>query len=451
MGFSSPPSSSVSGGIVLAAVFIITVFLIFIGFPAQSIFLLLFATIIFVVSFLNTYVALVIVVFSMLLSPEIGAGGIPGRAVVIRAEDVFLFVMFFGWLAKMAVNKELGFMRATALNAPVTIYICACLVSTLWGVLNGFTTYKSAVFYLLKYLEYFLLYFMVVNNLRSMKEARQFVSLLLVVCFLVCLYAWHQIPSGERISAPFEGKEGEPNTFAGYLLLMLSLIAGRLFYNNSSTQRFVLAGLFGLAIVPFVYTLSRGGWLAFFPSFLTFIILQKRMRAQLIAVMIILVFILPHVVPKRVHERVQETFVADKSYKVMGKKVNLAESAAARLDSWKTGLTTWLSSPILGKGIPVSAVIDNQYTRVLSETGIVGFIAFLWMLATLFQVGLKAFYLDGAGIFTRGVSLGFLAGMVGILAHSVTAADFIVVRIMEPFWFLAGIVTILPELEKTNE
>jgi hypothetical protein len=48
----------------------------------------------------------------------------------------------------------------------------------------------------------------------------------------------------------------------------------------------------------------------------------------------------------------------------------------------------------------------------------------------------------------RGVALGFLAGTVGLLVHAIGSNTFIIVRIMEPFWFFAGIVVMLPLLER---
>jgi len=43
--------------------------------------------------------------------------------------------------------------------------------------------------------------------------------------------------------------------------------------------------------------------------------------------------------------------------------------------------------------------------------------------------------------------MGFLAGFIGLLVHAVGANTFIIVRIMEPFWFILAIVIMLPELE----
>jgi hypothetical protein len=37
---------------------------------------------------------------------------------------------------------------------------------------------------------------------------------------------------------------------------------------------------------------------------------------------------------------------------------------------------------------------------------------------------------------------------VGLVVHALGANTFIIVRIMEPFWFFVGIITVLPMLER---
>jgi hypothetical protein len=51
----------------------------------------------------------------------------------------------------------------------------------------------------------------------------------------------------------------------------------------------------------------------------------------------------------------------------------------------------------------------------------------------------------------KGLTIGFFAGFIGLLFHAIGANTFIIVRIMEPFWFFAGIIAVLPSLERQNE
>ena len=48
----------------------------------------------------------------------------------------------------------------------------------------------------------------------------------------------------------------------------------------------------------------------------------------------------------------------------------------------------------------------------------------------------------------QGLGIGFLAGFVGLIVHAIGANTFIIVRIMEPFWFFVGIIAVIPMLER---
>jgi len=351
----------------------------------------LLSSIVFLISLLKTDFALIILIFSMLLSPEFGAGGVAGRTIVVRLDDIFLIAVFLGWLAKMAINKEFGLIRSTVLNRPISVYISICVVATLFGALQGYVEIKRGVFFLLKYIEYYVLFFMVANNLKTMKQARKFVFFIFMTAFLVCIYGWSQIPSGARVSAPFEGVEGEPNTFAGYLILIMALILGFILHAESSKKRVVLLGLLGFTMVPFVYTLSRGGWFGFIAMYLALIIFSKKFKVLLLFALVSMILIIPRIMPESVHSRVEENFVSDRTYTVLGKKITLAESAADRVDSWKYGLEKWAQHPILGFGIPTATIVDNQFTLVLTETGILGFAAFFWIISRIFSLGIRTY------------------------------------------------------------
>src|SRR3989475_6124328 len=186
---------------------------------------LLIAFTVFLVVFVKTEVGLYLVIFSMLLSPEIATGPVglaEGRRVVIRTEDLVLLVVAFSWLAKTAVNKELGLTLKTQLNRPILWYVIVTAFATLLGYATGTVQGLGGFFYVLKYVEYFVVYYMVANNLGDRSQAWRLVGAALLTAAIVSVIGAAQIPSGQRVSAPFEGSEGEPNTFGGYLVLMIA-------------------------------------------------------------------------------------------------------------------------------------------------------------------------------------------------------------------------------------
>jgi O-antigen ligase len=130
-------------------------------------------------------------------------------------------------------------------------------------------------------------------------------------------------------------------------------------------------------------------------------------------------------------------------------RVGLDPSTSARLISFQGAIGGWLSRPVFGYGVTGFGFMDAQYARVLVETGAVGLAAFVWLIATVIRYSRSAF-LTLREPEDRGVALGFLAGTVGLLVHAIGSNTFIIVRIMEPFWFFAGIVLMLPQLERAE-
>lgn len=438
-----------TGIIVIVCIVLLTIIFSLVTFhlPPQFPLGFLLAAAIFLTVLLNTQLALIILILSMLFSPELGLGQVGGRIVILRAEDIFLFLVFFGWLAKLAINKELILLKTTPLNRPIFAYMFVCILSTFFGIMDGRMQTKVAVFYLLKYFEYFFLFFLVVNNIKNIRQIKVFIFFLLLTCFLVCLYAWTQLGEGERISAPFEGG-GEPNTFGGYLILMMAVIISVILYSQSIKQRFILSGLLVFIVPPFLFTLSRSSWLGFFAMYIALIFISEKSKLILVFGLICIILLAVFYAPQKIRGRVEETFTPGLRYSVGGKNIVLDESTSARIESWKVVFIELKKRPILGYGIPAVMVIDNQYGRVLREVGIVGFGVFIWLMVRIFKLGRQAYYnLSQDNKLARGLTMGFIAGFIGLLIHAFGTATFIIIRIMEPFWFLAAIVASLEELD----
>src|SRR5207245_11181851 len=103
-------------------------------------YILVIAFAVFLVVFIKTEFGLYLVIFSMLLSPKLGSGSgelDESRRVVIRTEDLLLLVVAFTWLAKTAVNKELGLARKTPLNRAILWYMAVTTIATLVGYPPG--------------------------------------------------------------------------------------------------------------------------------------------------------------------------------------------------------------------------------------------------------------------------------------------------------------------------
>jgi len=417
-------------------------------------FVALISLLVFIISSNNTNFALCILILSMLLSPEIKIGELPGRPIVVRLDDIFLLVILLAWLVRMSIKKELGFLRKTPLNGPILAYIAVCAISTLIGAINEKINISFALFYLMKYIEYFIVYFMVINNVTSIRQVKVFITLIILTGFIISVYGYSQYFSGveSRISTPFETAGGEPNTLGVYLLLIMAQVLGLLLYTKKiRTKPFLFAAL-ALMLGVFMLTYSRGSWLAFFPMYLTLMFFTKRYKLTLVVTMLLFLTFSGFILPEKVKQRVQETFLPERSITVFDQEVTLDESTFLRVDSYKKSISEWSKSPIFGYGIlGAGEVFDFQYGRILVEIGLVGFLIFIWLIIRIYKAGILTFRVCEGNDLFQGISLGFIAGLSGILLHGFTAATFILVRVMEPFWFLAAIVVVLPQIYQDNK
>ena len=436
--------------IIILAVIIIAIFLgqIITGYSYKVTVALVSSALIFVLTFLNTDAGLAVLIFSMLLSPEIIIGQIPGRDIIIRFDDILLIVITLAWLAKAAINKGLALFIKTPLNKAIGVYILVCLIATLRGVALGFVIPEKGLFYILRYVEYFLLYILVANHIHSRKQIKFFLTVFFITCAIVSVYGIIQIPQGTRVSAPFEGQVGEPNTFGGYLLFISCLAIGLLLRNIPHGKRLALVGLVALIFAPFIFTLSRASYLGVAFSFLTFIILSKR-KLFLFTAMMAIVVLMALIRPEAVFSRVESTFQEKKPDLARIFNIYFDESASARIYSWQDSFEAWKKNPILGRGITGHGFMDGQYIRTLPEIGVIGLLALLWLFWSIIKHSFSIYKKMDDELY-KGLTLGFIAGFIGLATHAFTANTFIILRIMEPFWFIAAIIMSLPTLKEES-
>jgi hypothetical protein len=404
-------------------------------------------------SFLNTELALHIILLSMLLSPEIVVGGVGGISIgkpgtkgdvlVLRMEDLVLVAVALAWFARTAIFKELGLIRKTPLNRAILTYVVSLVLATLLGVLLGNVRPVRGFFFTLKYVEYFVVYFMAVNYIQEERQVWRLLATAFLTCAISAVIGIAQIPSGERVGAPFEGKFGEPNTFGGYLVFMLALILGQALSASTMPSGLGWLAFSGLVALPLLYTLSRSSWLAAIPMLLTLIILSPR-RLLLMMGLGVLVILGPLAFPKQVVDRYNYTLnekVDRGEYSIGGARFDA--STSARFDSWKAGVKGWTDRPLFGYGVTGFGFMDAQFMRVLVEAGLVGLAAFLWLLWRVVGVA-RDVHRRVAGTRFEGLTLGYLAGLVAMITHGIGANTFIIVRIMEPFWFVTSVIVVLP-------
>jgi hypothetical protein len=100
--------------------------------PVSSTTLLVGGVLLLLIGLLHIKLTIYLIIFSMLLSPELGIGATAGdRPVTIRFEDILLILVGVAWLARSAYQKDLGLIRSSPLNGPIAAYSAAAIAATL--------------------------------------------------------------------------------------------------------------------------------------------------------------------------------------------------------------------------------------------------------------------------------------------------------------------------------
>ncbi len=396
--------------------------------------------IILLISFFSTELALYLLIFSMLLSPEIVIAKTAAREVTIRLEDMLLPIIFFGWLARTAIYKDLGLILKTELNKPILYYILASFISTGFGMIMGRVSISSGFFFVLKYIEFFVVYFMVVNHINTERQVKKYLLMILATAAVIAAYAIVQIPMGVRVSAPFEGGQGEPNTLGGYLVLIISLTTGLIITIRDGRYKILLSILLALLVVPFLYTLSRSSWVAFGAMYL-FYLYRSEKRLVFAFFLAVLIPLIPLITPQEIKDRYSETIsknasIPSEQVKIGGYYFDL--STSERINTWGRVLGDWVEKPLFGYGVTGYGFIDGQYFRTLIESGIIGFAALMYLLYSIIRTLYDGLVKTDDPLY-KGFYMGLLAGVIALCGHAVGSNTFIIVRIMEPFWFLVGL------------
>ena len=410
----------------------------FILSPEIKFFLIILGMVYFSICFLNVSLGLAFMSVAMLFSPEIPLGYVGMRVIALRAEDILIPILLLAWLARRALHRDQKLLTPTPINRAIFFILLMDVISTVWGITHDFIFQLSSVFYFFKTIEFFLIFFLVVNYVRTLQQIRFFLFFALLTVAMLGVYALSEIHHNEvftdyRITAPFEGTP-EPATIGGYMAFLLLIIVCLFLYERRPLAKWTYGVTGAVTFVPFLFTLNRTSYIAFSAGLVYVAALAKKKWFSFLLVFFFLSS--PLWLPSSIKERIAYTWQDAVN---PGREWGVDQSSQERINTYRKMFHTWKYSPFIGFGLGSYDFLDSQYARTLHEIGLVGLGLWLWMFYRLFRISRWLFKTlpDGA---MKGMSLGYSAGVIGILLHCFGAITFYIVRIMEPFWLVSGLV-----------
>jgi len=221
-----------------------------------------------------------------------------------------------------------------------------------------------------------------------------------------------------------------PNEFSGYLVFFVFIL---LFLLSLSRKKIIIFGTFGLILISLyllLETYSRGGQLAFFIAFLTYVYLKIPKRYKFyapiiisIVVSVILFFLFRY-----------GNLYANRFTSFSDGSIDF--STLDRIGLWISSWKLFLSSPIYGIGVnnfqdmytqfhPTYHLLNfshhlvahNIFLNTLAELGIVGFSALIYLHIAIF-IKLIKLYNSVESFFSRELIISMIAFFFFIIGHN---------------------------------
>ena len=242
---------------------------------------------VFVITIAYPIFAIYLLPVAFSLSPEIVVGTTAAREITVRIEDLLIVVLLIRILFEFVLMGQfpppkLRYNAVIILS--MFLYSMSLILSTSGGVALLLVQPGGGFFFVLKLIQFFLFYFVFLYYIRDQRDINIILTGTLITFLIMTIYGSWQIPLGERITMPFEGKAGEaePNTFGGYLVLLGSVVAGLYTHETKRIKKVVYILLLASAIVPLIYTESRTSWISAWVALMVFLIITIGLQRKVI-------------------------------------------------------------------------------------------------------------------------------------------------------------------------
>jgi O-antigen ligase len=347
---------------------------------------------------------------------------------------------------------------------PIILFVLGALIG---AAIVPNESYQHALGILKSWVIIPLIYFFILYRTIKTKEDLQFVLYSYVAsAFFLSLMALFQGVSGHyltidsRASGPFESA----NYLAMYIapaLVFAGVRVLQIFIYGSAESAIYLSGIVSIIFVALILTQSYGGVLGVFVTIFFYIIYERLMvknikssvfLTKLIAFVCVVVVLGTVLVATLNIEKFQNLL-----------KFNEHTSIGTRLEIWEVGAKLIIQSPLLGVGLgeyenaytqraaellghapyePVRLHSHNLYMETWINAGIIGIVAFLWIVVLAFLHAKKTAILLSAEL--RQIMVAASMMLVYILLHGFIDIPFWKNDLALLFWLIMAVLFSFP-------
>ena len=400
-------------------------------------------------------------------------------------ELVFNILVIIGlmlWKLKIVNKEEVKITRAP-LNFPILTFMAICALSLFWSNSPMVSLLELPLF-----LSGPMLYFIVVNNIKSEHQINRLLAILLFISSLLGIYGifqyhgidfsfWIRNIGRQQVFGIF----GNVNYFAEYLIVPLPLAISLFFACRKKVHKILL--LVGILAIggSLILTFTRGSYLAIGISsifiFLLYLVSQgksfinenKKIFVIILVAIIIVAFLF--IIPTPLSK--PGTVISQIKGRVSITRLINEFSFGRRTAIWKfTGMII-KDHPILGSGLGtfkynslnyqakffdqgenrslypygIADKVHNEYLQLGAEIGMLGLGIFFWLIITYFNYGIKLLK-RLKDKYKQGIVIGLMGGVVAVLIDGIFGFPLHLPATIALFWLFIGLIVSLNHSEQ---
>ena len=236
-----------------------------------------------------------------------------------------------------------------------------------------------------------------------------------------------------------------PNVYGTYLLLAIPLSAVCVLYAKNLWYKLFAAGISGLLLMAMALTYSRGGYVSLAVAVMVFLILvEKRLIVLFAAALVALPFVLPAGIIARIASIVDFT---DSSTVY---RISIWQASLRMLgDFWMAGIGQGAEAynsvyPFYAFSAVTAQHSHNLFLQIFIETGLVGILVFLGILACFFRTQFS-FMRNCDDWRRRLLSAAMVSAVIAFLVQGMFDHNFHNYRVMLVFYLFLGIASVAAE------
>ncbi len=359
-------------------------------------------------------------------------------------ESIALLIPLIAWIIKLRYVPDAHFIK-TPLNFPIMYWGIAIVIASVSSIAPSYSFYEFRS----QFLKQIILFFIVINNIKTNKQMLKIVYVLAISASVfsiygICGYFNNTLTEYGRATGAFSSYSRS----AMYCILVIPLVLTVFSHAKNKYIKLALILSTFLTGILLVLTFTRGPWLVLFCILL--ILLFRKSRKMLISFLAALLLLVLFCGP--VTERVKFTFEF---------REGIDRALSGRLTLWHNSLQIIKKHPVLGVGYGPNIfrkmyldpeykfyVTDlhgdfqqsdahNLYLQIPIETGIVGLVVFMYLLAGYIKYVYKS-YIHTEDYFKKDILFTILLTIIGFLVCSISGY-FYEDRIGLMFWLYMGI------------